>query len=1036
MKFQSKWTLMRSLAGLLTAGLLSFLIPSCTPFSSDDPNPVLDLQFDAQNDSILTCDTLIVKVYSKDSSFVQEVFHGKPDDARKLKGIQLDPRVGKQFQVSITGYKADKVTVSKEITVLGPKLSESKNLPIKDTTPINGTQPTLQFTADTSITEGEGLHVKVAVLNPWTVSPAFGLVGAPAGASIDSTGLLTWKPDSTQGRAERYTFTITYSSEGKKVEKGISILVRNLNRPPRITPIPDKKGNANELITFKVEATDPDMDSIQLTATSLPSGASFVNGTFSWTPTESQTGNYSARFKAFDGNDSDIASALLTIGNVDVPPPLTLDIISPSKDTTVNTPSLQITYLVNSTAVKRSVALKDGRTRVYIDTTVLGRTAFDTVWVTLDTVPPSKPRVSGATPISSSAPNWHWGTGGGGNGSYRYRLDVDDMSSATVVKDTSVTWPKDLDPGTHTLFVQERDDAGNWSPSGKWAIRIDTTKPAAPVISLQQASPTNVVLPTWTWTATGGDLSGNSRYRLDNPDMSAGTTVTTNPTFTPAKGAELKEGNHILYVQVQDSAGNWSTPGSATIRIDLTPPTAPVLTLGQTSPTNNPKPSWTWKSGGGGNGDYRFKLDDSSLAVNAVVSKAIAYSPDSALKAGKHSLYIQERDSAGNWSSTSSLSLIIDLTPPNRPLVSGFVYQTSDPTPTWHWTSGGGGGSGSYRYKIDDSTMSTGTTATTDTSASPTSALTAGAGHTLFVQERDSAGNWSPIGSFLIRVHGQTGFAYATAGKILRTTNGGTKWDTITYSGGQDVYDMHFPTPQVGFGVGYQGTVIKTTNGGASWTSIATGLDNFLFTTWFTSATTGFAAGEYGKIFKTTSGGSSWQELPSKTTDFIYGIQFIDANTGYVAGEGGIFWTTNAGATWDTVAMGSTDTYYSVHFVDPNTGWAGGGSGAIYATKDGGKTWKKTATGATAALDEIVFTDPNHGFATVYQTFVNTTDGGKTWNGYSGPLGDLYNATFIDNNTGIARTTSGDVAQGTGTYLSWSVVAPGAVNGSWKFYFP
>ena len=43
---------------------------------------VLDIPIDEKNDSLLTFDTLIIKVYSKDSAFAQEVFRGQLTDPK------------------------------------------------------------------------------------------------------------------------------------------------------------------------------------------------------------------------------------------------------------------------------------------------------------------------------------------------------------------------------------------------------------------------------------------------------------------------------------------------------------------------------------------------------------------------------------------------------------------------------------------------------------------------------------------------------------------------------------------------------------------------------------------------------------------------------------------------------------------------------------------------------------------------------------------------------------------------------------------
>jgi len=65
-------------------------------------------------------------------------------------------------------------------------------------------------------------------------------------------------------------------------------------------------------------------------------------------------------------------------------------------------------------------------------------------------------------------------TGGRCCGTYRYKLDSSDLSTgAAVTTNTSFRSPKDLSYAIHTLYVQEKDDVGNWSPSGSLAISVE-----------------------------------------------------------------------------------------------------------------------------------------------------------------------------------------------------------------------------------------------------------------------------------------------------------------------------------------------------------------------------------------------------------------------------------------------------------------------------------------------------------------------------------------------------------------------------------
>ena len=91
------------------------------------------------------------------------------------------------------------------------------------------------------------------------------------------------------------------------------------NNPPVLDPIGDKCVDEGSALSFTVTATDPDGDAVVLSATDLPSGASFDAGTgeFSWTPLSGDAGSYSVTFSATDGIDSVSESITIAVGGTD-----------------------------------------------------------------------------------------------------------------------------------------------------------------------------------------------------------------------------------------------------------------------------------------------------------------------------------------------------------------------------------------------------------------------------------------------------------------------------------------------------------------------------------------------------------------------------------------------------------------------------------------------------------------------------------------------------------------------------------------------
>jgi hypothetical protein len=439
---------------------------------------------------------------------------------------------------------------------------------------------------------------------------------------------------------------------------------------------------------------------------------------------------------------------------------------------------------LDTNAYTCTTALTEGNHLLYVQAgdSAGNWSSSDSFLTVVDLTPPPAPVVIG-TPVSNSPrPVWSWSSGGG-NGQYRYKLDSPDLSTGAQ-KTTAVTFTpaSDLAEGVHTLYVQESDAAGNWSASGSLATTIDLTAAGTPRVTAE--SPTNNSKPTWSWKSGGG--SKNYRYKLDDTTFTSGTTATADSTFTPATA--LAEGSHTLYVEESDGSGNWSPRGFFTVQIDLTPPSPPTVT--GVTPTNNTRPVWSWKMGSGGNGTFRYKFNSDDLSSGATTTADTTLTPASDLAEKSHTLYVQQRDAAGNWSTTVSFTIVVDITAPNAPVVSG-VTPTNNLRPVWSWVSGGGGGNGRYRFSLDTafSIIETGRPArilwTTATQYQPAADLKVGS-HTLYVQEQDAAGNISLSGSKTIVIDNTAGNAPTVSGTT--PTNNSTPTWSWTSGGGKGYY--------------------------------------------------------------------------------------------------------------------------------------------------------------------------------------------------------------------------------------------------------
>ncbi len=262
-----------------------------------------------------------------------------------------------------------------------------------------------------------------------------------------------------------------------------------------------------------------------------------------------------------------------------------------------------------------------------------------------------------------------------------------------------------------------------------------------------------------------------------------------------------------------------------------------------------------------------------------------------------------------------------------------------------------------------------------------------------------------------------------SAGVILKTTNGGSTWNTLT-TVPYCLYAVCFPSPETGYAVGSDNAgavnvILKTIDGGANWVSVYTGSSGYLYGAYFTDQYTGYVVGMQGTILKTTDGGTTWTTQSLGQLTQFESVYFTSPVTGYAVGQsnegthvGLVAKTTDAGLTWTTQFTGNSAPLHCVYFPTANTGYAIGSAGVIFKTTDGGNTWAYINSGTTSYLFGVYFTSENTGYA-VGDGIFKTTDGGLNW-AYTN-TGYLQKVVFTDENTGyivgpegiILKTTNG-----------------------------
>lgn len=178
--------------------------------------------------------------------------------------------------------------------------------------------PVLSPIGNRSLGENELLQFSVGATDADGDTITYSVQNLPSGASFASQRF-SWTPAYNQAGTYQVTFTV---SDGQAQDsETITITVENVNQAPVLSRVGNQSVFATDLLTFSVQAADADGDRIQYSAQGLPSGATFTNQNFSWTPTAGQIGTYSLTFIASDGRSRDSEVIAITVYAEDKSPP-------------------------------------------------------------------------------------------------------------------------------------------------------------------------------------------------------------------------------------------------------------------------------------------------------------------------------------------------------------------------------------------------------------------------------------------------------------------------------------------------------------------------------------------------------------------------------------------------------------------------------------------------------------------------------------------------------------------------------------------
>jgi len=234
--------------------------------------------------------------------------------------------------------------------------------------------PVLAAIGDKSVDENSTLSFSVSASDADGDNITYSVQTLPSGATFASP--FTWTPSYSQAGAYQVTFT---ASDGLAQDsETITITVNNVNRAPVLSTISDKSVYLGDSLNFAVDATDPDSDSLTYSAQNIPSGATFTNRTFSWTPSESQVASYNVTFVASDGQLQDSEQITITVNAADTLPPSVTNISPASGSIQVPLNSLATLHITDAGkgVDANSVTIKVNNNTVYTSNTAHYSSAY------------------------------------------------------------------------------------------------------------------------------------------------------------------------------------------------------------------------------------------------------------------------------------------------------------------------------------------------------------------------------------------------------------------------------------------------------------------------------------------------------------------------------------------------------------------------------------------------------------------------------------------------------------------------------------
>jgi len=158
----------------------------------------------------------------------------------------------------------------------------------------------------------------------------------------------------------------------------------------------------------------------------------------------------------------------------------------------------------------------------------------------------------------------------------------------------------------------------------------------------------------------------------------------------------------------------------------------------------------------------------------------------------------------------------------------------------------------------------------------------------------------------------------------------GTTWNGLSvpnyYYFSIDAWDpLHAVSVGGDLGTG-KGKIVRTLDGGTTWQTVFE-TSSFLRSVKYVNATTLVVVGDTNAIYRSADGGATWASISSGVVSNFTDISMANDSVGWVTGSGGmVLRTNNGGASWTNAFTCTGVQLYAAAAVNPNEVWVSGSS--------------------------------------------------------------------------------------------------------------